>query len=82
MFSGSAFLVYLFFRRLYAGVPVLGSPVFQLAIMLLILGSQSLLMGLMAEMLARTYHESQKKLTYTVRETIPPGRNNGQMVRQ
>ena len=32
---------------------------------------QSILMGLMAELLARTYHESQKKLTYTVRETIP-----------
>ncbi len=29
-----------------------------------------MLMGLMAELLARTYHESQKKLTYTVRETI------------
>jgi hypothetical protein len=30
-----------------------------------------MLMGLMAELLARTYHESQKKLTYTVREIIP-----------
>jgi glycosyltransferase involved in cell wall biosynthesis len=72
IFGGSAFLLYLFVRRLLQGVPVLGSPVFQLAIMLLILGTQSILMGLMAELLARTYHESQKKLTYTVRETIPP----------
>jgi glycosyltransferase involved in cell wall biosynthesis len=72
IFGGSAFLLYLFLRRLVGGVPVLGSPLFQLAIMLLILGTQSILMGLMAEMLARTYHESQKKLTYTVRETIPP----------
>jgi hypothetical protein len=77
IFGGSAFLVYLFVRRLLAGVPVLGSPLFQLAIMLLILGTQSILMGLMAELLARTYHESQKKLTYTVRETIPSKATDG-----
>jgi len=81
-FGGSALLLYLFIRRFVGGVPVLGSPVFQIAIMLLILGSQSILMGLMAELLARTYHESQKKLTYTVRETIPPGRANDQVVRE
>lgn len=81
-FGGSALLVYLFIRRFAYGVPVLGSPVFQIAIMLLILGSQSVLMGLMAELLARTYHESQKKLTYTVRETIPPGRLNDQVARR
>jgi glycosyltransferase involved in cell wall biosynthesis len=69
-FLGSVLLLYLFIRR-FAGVPVLGSPLFQVAIMLLILGTQSVLMGLMAELLARTYHESQKKLTYTIREMIP-----------
>jgi len=81
-FGGSVLLLYLFIRRYVGGVPVLGSPVFQIAIMLLIMGSQSILMGLMAELLARTYHESQKKLTYTVRETIPPGTHNDQMARQ
>ena len=75
-FGGVLLLLYLFVRRFASGVPVLGSPVFQIAIMLLILGSQSLLMGLMAEMLARTYHESQKKLTYTVREVITAGRSD------
>ena len=39
-------------------------------------------MGLMAELLARTYHESQKKLTYTVRESIPPGYANAAVDRQ
>lgn len=80
VFGGSALLFYLFIRRLTGGVPVLGSPVFQIAVMLLIMGSQSILMGLMAELLARTYHESQKKLTYTVRETLPPGRANDKLV--
>lgn len=70
IFMGAAFLLYLFIRRSLGNVPVLGSPLFQLAIMFLILGFQSILMGLMAELLARTYHESQSKLTYTVREVI------------
>jgi glycosyltransferase involved in cell wall biosynthesis len=76
IFGGGATLLYLFIRRALESVSVLGSPLFQLAIMFLILGFQSILMGLMAELLARTYHESQKKLTYTVRETIPPEPHN------
>lgn len=75
--GGGLFLIYLFVRRLIGSVSVLGSPLFQLAVMLLILGFQSILMGLVAELLARTYHESQKKLTYTVRETIPSRWVNG-----
>jgi hypothetical protein len=43
-----------------------------LAIMFLILGFQSILMGLIAELLVRTYHESQRKPTYTVKEIIEP----------
>jgi hypothetical protein len=40
--------------------------------MFFILGFQSILMGLIAELLVRTYHESQRKPTYTIREMIPP----------
>jgi glycosyltransferase involved in cell wall biosynthesis len=71
IFGGGVTLTYLFVRRSLESVSVLGSPLFQLAIMFLILGFQSILMGLVAELLARTYHESQKKLTYTVREILP-----------
>ena len=38
--------------------------------MVLIMGFQSILMGLIAELLVRTYHESQGKPTYTVRKVI------------
>jgi hypothetical protein len=38
--------------------------------MLFILGFQSILLGLIAEMLVRTYHESQAKPTYTVRSIV------------
>jgi hypothetical protein len=40
----------------------------QLGILLVFTGVQLLTMGLLAEMLARTYHESQDKPTYVVRE--------------
>jgi hypothetical protein len=38
--------------------------------MFMILGVQSILMGLIAELLVRTYHESQQKRTYIVRKVI------------
>lgn len=63
-------LAYLFIRKIFFLVPVLGSPFFQIGVMLLILGFQSILMGLIAELLARTYHESQSKPTYTVRAVL------------
>jgi glycosyltransferase involved in cell wall biosynthesis len=63
-------LAYLFIRRVFWLIPVLGSPFFQISVMLLILGFQSILMGLIAEQLARTYHESQSKPTYTVRTVL------------
>src|SRR5512147_315529 len=41
LFAGSgALLLYLFIRRVFEGISVLGSPLFQLAVMILILGSQ------------------------------------------
>ena len=70
IFISMVVLFYLFIRRVFFLVSVLGSPFFQLGVMFLILGFQSILMGLIAELLARTYHESQAKPTYTVRETI------------
>jgi glycosyltransferase involved in cell wall biosynthesis len=63
-------MIYLVIRRFTMNISVLGSPIFQMATMIAILGFQSILMGLIAELLARTYHESQGKPTYTVRKTI------------
>jgi glycosyltransferase involved in cell wall biosynthesis len=63
-------LLFLFVRRVWIGTPVLDSPLFQTSMMLFILGFQSILMGLIAELLVRTYHESQSKPTYTIRRVI------------
>jgi len=65
-----ALLLYLFIRKVFFLIPVLSSPFFQIGVMLLILGFQSILMGLIAELLARTYHESQSKPTYTLRTVL------------
>jgi len=46
--------------------------------MLMIMGFQSILMGLIAELLVRTYHESQHKPTYTVRQVINPSEDPGE----
>jgi len=38
--------------------------------MIFIMGFQSILMGLIAELLVRTYHESSGKSTYTIRSMV------------
>jgi len=63
-------LIFLFIRRIFWNGSVLLSPLFQISAMFFILGFQSVLMGLIAELQVRTYHESQHKPTYTVRETF------------
>ncbi len=46
------------------------TPLPVLAMVMLVLGIQFFLMGLLAEMQVRTYHESQSKAIYAVRERI------------
>ncbi len=65
-------LIYLFIRRVFFSIGVLTSPLFQISTMVFIMGFQSILMGLIAELLVRTYHESQGKPTYTVKKVINP----------
>ncbi len=62
--------LYLLIRRILESVPILTSPFFQISVMFIILGFQSILMGLIAELLVRTYYESQRKPTYTIRAMI------------
>jgi hypothetical protein len=45
-------------------------PLLSLAVMLVILGLQFVCFGLLAEVMARTYYESQKKKIYVVRRVI------------
>ena len=70
MFAGAADLLFLLVRRTFFGTPVFTSPLLQIGVMFFIMGFQAILMGLIAELLARTYHESQQKPTYTIRNAI------------
>jgi glycosyltransferase involved in cell wall biosynthesis len=58
------------FERIFLGVQLADRPIVLLAILLVVTGFQFVTLGLLGEMLARTYHESQGKPIYTVRELL------------
>lgn len=67
--SGAALAgVYAFYLKLIEGVPLIQTPLPLLATLLIVTGFTSILMGLLAEVISRTYHESQDKRPYIVRE--------------
>jgi glycosyltransferase involved in cell wall biosynthesis len=70
MFASMFMLGFLFIRKLLFRTSVVQSSFFLIGIMLMILGVQSIFIGLIAELLVRTYHESQHKPTYTLRRVI------------
>jgi glycosyltransferase involved in cell wall biosynthesis len=79
LFGGTGMFLILFslitisvlaYRRIAMGISPYSSPLFPISIMIAIMGFQSILMGLIAELLVRTYHESQNKPVYAIREII------------
>jgi glycosyltransferase involved in cell wall biosynthesis len=62
--------LYALFLKLFQQADFVQTPLPILAIVMFAVGIQFLLMGLLAEMLVRTYHESQAKSIYAVRERI------------
>lgn len=70
LFSG----LYAVFLKLFHKADFVQTPLPVLCVVMFAVGVQFLLMGLLAEMLVRTYHESQAKAIYAVRERL--GFNN------
>jgi glycosyltransferase involved in cell wall biosynthesis len=70
--GGLGFLiaVYLTFEKLAYHAAIGGRPLLLLAILLIFIGFQFLTMGLLGEMLSRTYHESQDKTIFVVGELL------------
>lgn len=66
-FSGSAILFYLLIIKIM-GNDIWGRPLLLLGMVLLIAGIQIITIGIVAEIMMRTYYESQEKTTYRVRE--------------
>ena len=67
---GLAITAYLGYLRLFAGQGIGDRPLLLLGILLIFAGMQFLTLGLLAELQARTYHESQDKPIYAVREIL------------
>lgn len=62
--------LYLTFIKLALGQDIGTRPLLLLAVLLVILGVQMVSMGLLAEMITRTYHEAQDKPIYVIREQL------------
>jgi glycosyltransferase involved in cell wall biosynthesis len=70
---GGVILAWLTYTRLVdPNVALAGRPLLLFGILLVFTGVQLVTTGLLAEVLARTYHESQDKPTYVVREIREP----------
>jgi glycosyltransferase involved in cell wall biosynthesis len=66
MFAG----LYAVFLKIFHKADFVQTPLPILAVVMFAVGVQFLLMGLLAEMLVRTYHESQAKRIYAVRSRL------------
>jgi glycosyltransferase involved in cell wall biosynthesis len=70
MFIGLIIGGYLTFLKLGMGVSIGNRPLLILAVVLLLAGVQLFSVGLLAELVMRTYHESQGRPIYRVREIV------------
>jgi glycosyltransferase involved in cell wall biosynthesis len=61
------------YQKLVHGVGLQNRPLLLLAVLLMLVGCQFVLNGLLGEMMVRTYHESQRKPVYIVREIVSGG---------
>jgi glycosyltransferase involved in cell wall biosynthesis len=67
---GSIILAYLAYVRLFGYQSIADRPILLFGILLVFTGVQLLTLGLLAELQARTYHESQGKPTYVIRDIL------------
>ena len=70
LIGGAGFAVtgWLVLGRIFWGQPLTDRPLLLLAVVAMLFGIQLLFTGLLADLVARTYHESQRKQTYAVRQ--------------
>ena len=68
--SGFGIGVYLTFLKIFFNQSLDDRPLLMLAVLLLISGIQLFSFGLLAELAMRTYHESQRRPIYRVREVV------------
>ncbi len=62
--------LYLTFLKIFFHENIGNRPLLLLAVLLVVIGVQLITMGLLGEMITRTYYESQNKPIYVVREIV------------
>jgi uncharacterized membrane protein YagU involved in acid resistance len=65
------FLVVVILQKVFAEQKMNTNVLLNLSVMLVMMAIQFTLMGLLAEIMVRTYHESQGRPTYVVRDRLP-----------
>jgi hypothetical protein len=70
MVAGMALGVYLTLLKIIDNQDIGDRPLLILAVVLFLTGIQLFSFGLLAELVMRTYHESQKRPIYRVREVV------------
>ena len=70
LFFGSLSGLALILMKILQERDMTGNPLLYLTILLFVIGVQFILMGLLAELLVRTYHESQNRPTYVIKEIL------------
>jgi glycosyltransferase involved in cell wall biosynthesis len=71
--TGFALALYLTVQKFRYNLDIGNRPLLLLSILLIFIGFQFITMGLLGEMLARTYHESQDRPVYVVGEVLQRG---------
>lgn len=67
---GCIVTIYLIIMRMFFNVPLSSRPLFTLSIFMIFIGLQLITMGILGELIMRTYHEASGKPTYAIREII------------
>ncbi len=62
--------MYMIYLKIFEGIAMILTPLPLLTVITLLIGIMSILMGLLAEMIVRTYFESQQKSTYLLRNVL------------
>lgn len=70
LFLGSVSGLLVILMKILKGTDMTGNPLLYMTILFLVIGVQFIFMGLLAELLVRTYHESQNRPIYVIKEIL------------
>jgi glycosyltransferase involved in cell wall biosynthesis len=68
--AGVIISIWLSIKRLFFGQSLANRPLLLLGVILIVIGFQFIMLGLLAEIMVRAYHESSGKTIYVIREVI------------